>query len=497
MKDRVKDNGEVFTPVYLVKNMLDFVGYTGNIAKKHIIDNSCGDGAFLTEVVERYCQNVTDKRALKDDLEQFIHGIDIDYKNVKICVKKMDKVAEKYGLRSVKWDIINANALEVSEYDKKMDYVVGNPPYVRIHNLKENHKIVRQLSLSNSGMTDLYIAFYEIGFNMLKKDGKMCIITPSSFLTSKSGCKLRNYIARNRNLQKVIDLGHFNPFENMATYTFISMFDKSMKTDYVDYYIYDGDQKLPIFVDKLAYTDFYADDRMFFGTSSDLQLLNHMNEHAKSADKDVVEVKNGFATLADTIFIGDIGIKDEIVIDTIKASTGKWTKSIFPYNKQAKPLSEQEIAEKHKAVYDYLVIEKDKLTKRSILNKNEWYLFGRTQAIGDVNKPKLAINTIIKDVGSIKINEVPAGMGVYSGLYILYNGDYDTIRRILLSEDFVRYVKSLRKYKSGGYFTFSSKDLKNYLIYGILKGGAFTGNKEHYDKQGVLEANQQLFSGVS
>ena len=37
--------------------MLDYCGYIGNdIIKKHVIDNSCGDGAFLRAVVSRFCK---------------------------------------------------------------------------------------------------------------------------------------------------------------------------------------------------------------------------------------------------------------------------------------------------------------------------------------------------------------------------------------------------------------------------------------------------------
>ena len=52
----VKHSGQVFTPGFLVRNMLDYAGYVcGNILEKHIIDNSCGAGAFLCEAVARYC----------------------------------------------------------------------------------------------------------------------------------------------------------------------------------------------------------------------------------------------------------------------------------------------------------------------------------------------------------------------------------------------------------------------------------------------------------
>ena len=34
-----------------------------------------------------------------------------------------------------------------------------------------------------------------------------------------------------------------------------------------------------------------------------------------------------------------------------------------------------------------------------------------------------------------------------------------------VKDSVIKYLKSLRKYKSGGYYTFSSKDLEKYLMY--------------------------------
>ena len=55
---------------------------TNNIRKKHIIDNSCGDGAFLKVIVERYidaCKidNLSVEETAKE-IETYIHGIEID-----------------------------------------------------------------------------------------------------------------------------------------------------------------------------------------------------------------------------------------------------------------------------------------------------------------------------------------------------------------------------------------------------------------------------------
>lgn len=70
-------------------------------------------------------------------------------------------------------------------------------------------------------------------------------------------------------------------------------------------------------------------------------------------------------------------------------------------------------------MYSYLQLHKDKLLKRSNENKNQWYAFGRSQAINDTFSDKLAINSLIKTTKDIKLTNASSGTGVYSGLYLM------------------------------------------------------------------------------
>lgn len=495
MIDKVKRRGEIFTPEYLVRNMLDFVEYSNDsILNKHVIDNSCGEGAFLTEIVLRYCKKFLQKNSdinkLKNELEVFIHGIEIDENFAKKCRENLDEIARKFGIESVNWNIVNEDTLGVNQFDKKMDFVIGNPPYVRIHNLKKIHNKVKSFSFSGDGMTDLYIAFYEIGFKMLNNAGKLCYITPSSWLTSKSGAKLREFAFREKNLTKVIDLGHFQAFENATTYTFITCFDKNSRNNFVDYFVYDNEKKIPEFREKLDFGDILIDNKFYFAKNEDLEFLKDINSQTKNILLNRIEVKNGFATLADSIFIGDFDFRETIVIPIIKASTGKWTKVIFPYNKLGKPISKDIFREKFPESYNYLKENREILENRAIADKNSWFLFGRSQAIGDVFREKLAVNTTIKDLNSIKINEVPSGSGLYSGIYI--TGDFNKmkIEKYIKSEEFLRYVKNLKKYKSGGYYTFSTGDLRKFLLYKLK----FLQNDNEIE--GGIHEQQEIFGSI-
>ena len=185
-------------------------------------------------------------------------------------------------------------------------------------------------------------------------------------------------------------------------------------------------------------------------------------------------VKNGFATLADSFFIGNIDF-DEFTIPVIKASTGKQYKCIFPY--QDGKLVPYENLTANSSIKRYFDANKEFLLKRSLEKNSDWYGFGRTQGINDVYKCKYAINALIKTKHDLKLIRCEKGVGVYSGLYILTEVTETELREMLYSDDFISYIALLGKYKSGGYYTFSSKDLKNYLEYKYSQRNGFTNEQ--------------------
>lgn len=49
--------------------------------------------------------------------------------------------------------------------------MLGNPPYVRVHNLGESFDEIKTYACAQNGMTDLFIVFYELGIRMLNATG--------------------------------------------------------------------------------------------------------------------------------------------------------------------------------------------------------------------------------------------------------------------------------------------------------------------------------------
>ena len=469
-----KSNGRIYTPDYIVDNILDLSGYTQhNIIQKHVIDNSCGDGAFLLKIVERYCKQAIIEKynliQLKSDLETYIHGIEIDSIECQKCIENVSALIKQFGIEDVNWDIKCENTLVVNRFDGKMDFVLGNPPYVRVHNLEDSFDLTKTFSFAQDGMTDLYIVFYEIGLKMLNKTGVLGYITPSSYFNSLAGSHMRKLFVDENLIDTIVDLKHFQAF-NATTYTEITILKKRRSNKTIEYYQFDENNHIPYYVETLSSDDFYISGNFYFATKRDLSLLKNIFFNLGHCD---AEVKNGYATLCDNVFIGDFDFDSDYIIPVVKASRGEFKRIIYPYDKSGKLISENELKSCH-ALYNYLLENKTVLLNRSSEKKNDtfWYAFGRSQAINDTYKDKIAINALLRTSADLKIVNAPAGTGVYSGLYITSDTiDITVIKKCLLSDEFSIYISLLGKYKSGGYYTFSSKDIKAYLDYKLAYDG--------------------------
>ena len=463
-----KENGRFYTPPYIVNNILDLSGYCGTaVLKKHVIDNSCGDGAFLCEIVSRYCRVALDNGLQPDelvaDLSTYIHGIELESIEQQKCICNVNRIAEQYGIIGVNWDIICGNSLSITDYDGKMDFVLGNPPYVRVHNLGDSFEEIKTFTFAQNGMTDLFIVFFELGIRMLNNTGVLGYITPSSYFNSLAGAYMRKYFADENLLKAVVDLKHFQAFAS-TTYTAITILAKDKNDNSIEYYHYDEKSFKPYYVETVRPQDYQIAGNYYFAKISELKLLQKIFFNYGKCD---ISVKNGYATLCDDVFIHDFQFDSKFIIPVIKSSKGTKQKIFFPYDEKGGLIPES-VLQEETALFRYLLENKSKLTKRS--NEKDankyWYAFGRSQAIMDTYKNKLSINALLRTKDDFKFVPAPAGTGVYGGLYIVSDTiPVEEIINVLKTNEFMAYIASLGKYKSGGYYTFSSKDVKAFLDY--------------------------------
>lgn len=474
-------NEQVFTPEHVVDTMFEELEYKGDkIRNKHIIDNSCGNGAILKKVVKKYINvcimcGLSKGETIKE-LETYVHGIEIDKSLVKETIENLDKIAEKYSLGTVNWDIMCADAMFVREYDNKMDYVIGNPPYCNIHDItKEKREFVKQYKFANGGMTDMYLVFFEIGINMLNENGKLAYITPNSWLTSTAGTNFRNYLKDSKTLLEIYQYGHYKVFDKINTYTCITLLCKKAKTNNDFICVRNTSENGFHFIHSLENLDeCMINGKIYLTDRNTLKVLSDVDKVDKK-DKDRIRVKNGFATLNDKFFIIDDydSKEDKNIITVYKASNGEIHYFFYPYDENGKPMS---LLNMNNKLVEFM---RNKAIEMGVDTENPaWYLYGRTQALNDVKYNKISVNNLIRNSNDIKLyflmTDNKEQFGVYSGYYIpIYNKHIGhkimEVLRYDMSEDFIEYIKAVGKYKNGGYYTFSSKELESWLNYCATK----------------------------
>lgn len=473
--NKKKELGQIFTPKWVVELILDEVGYVGCIFNKKILEPSCGDGVFLCAIVKRYIENALknniDMILIKKGLENNILGIEIDKYFFEECIKNLNKVAENYNIRDINWKILNKDALK-HNFKEKFDFIVGNPPYVRVHNLDTltRNFLKNNYSFCCEGSTDLYYAFYEKAIIDIKNNGKIAFITPNSFMKNASGKTMRNYILGNNLLNKLINFQEFQVFNTATVYSAIMILSKNNDSfEYCNFI----NNKIEL-IKKINYNDVGTTEWNF----SNNQKINFL----KKADNNI-KVQNGFATLCDKLYITDKieeidnkyilfngeKIEKSITKPIVKANRYNGeeikTRIIFPYenlnSKNYEVIASKQMIKKFPFCYEYFLKNKELFLNRD-LDKNwkEWYQFGRSQSIQNIHQKKIVINNIIKD--SVRFFELNSEIMVYSGLYIISN-NIDYIRERLSSQDFIDYVKIVGKDMRGGYKSFTSKNLSNFL----------------------------------
>jgi len=111
------------------------------------------------------------------------------------------------------------------------DFIVGNPPYVRIQNLKKESptyvEFLNRCYESSHKNYDLAIPFIERGYSLLRENGELGFIVTKKWMKADYGEKLREILSKEKAVRLVIDFGDGQVFRGATTYTMILVLRKA------------------------------------------------------------------------------------------------------------------------------------------------------------------------------------------------------------------------------------------------------------------------------
>ena len=96
----------------------------------------------------------------------------------------------------------------------RADFVVGNPPYVRLEDIgAEAQALYRSLYPTMRGRADLYVAFFEAALGQLKPGGVCAFICADRWMFNQYGAELRGYVTSGYDVRTVVEMHDADAFD--------------------------------------------------------------------------------------------------------------------------------------------------------------------------------------------------------------------------------------------------------------------------------------------
>ncbi|GHT17218.1 DNA methyltransferase [Bacteroidia bacterium] len=479
--------GQVYTPNFVVCKILDDVGYnTPALLGKKIIDPACGDGRFLLEIAKRIIA-FSPKEQLKKNLE-CIYGWDMDDIAVKKCIENLNELASDIN---VNWNITVTNSIKkhiktdlflIGDTAQKFDYIVGNPPYIRIQHLDSEQReyIQQNYDFCKSGSTDIYIAFYELCLHLLSQNGVCGLITPNTFLFTETAKQLRQYFAINKNLLQITNYGEIQLFDDATTYSAITIFNQKQNNKF-------------LYQKALTDTTFESKNIDFAELKEPFWQLSTEKQQQIRGKKlrDICNIHVGITTLCDNAYIfsvepidehyvyantklrGAVKIEKRILKPIVKGSKLKHSKQniceyvLFPYKQidgKHVIIQENELKINYPFAYNYLLSVKSELDKRDNGRPNSvaWYAFGRSQGLDTSFGEKIIFSPMNAKPNFVHYNHPECTF--YSGYCIKYQGNIAPLIYQLNSPRMESFVAMSSRDFRGGWKAYNKKVIENFEV---------------------------------
>jgi hypothetical protein len=220
--------GEVFTRRWVVEVLLDLTRYTTDrdLSQMHLLEPSCGSGAFLGPTVERLIASAQGHGRDLASLGDAIRSYDLQVEHVQICralcrellvaAGESESAASAMAERWVRHaDFLLTGLLTETEIeDRPADVVIGNPPYIRYDDLTDDlAALYRNMWPTMRGRGDIYIGFIERSLRMLNPGGKVGFICADRWMRNQYGASLRELVANRYAVDHVWTMHDVDAFE--------------------------------------------------------------------------------------------------------------------------------------------------------------------------------------------------------------------------------------------------------------------------------------------
>ncbi|RFS87212.1 SAM-dependent methyltransferase [Actinomadura spongiicola] len=219
-------HGEIFTRRWVVELILDVVGYTADrdLAGLRLVEPACGQGAFLGPIVERLSRSCRAHGRSLADAAESIGALDLLGGNVELARALVRDRLLADGWEDAEVDTVVQDWVRQGDYlltadgTAGADFVVGNPPYIRLEDVPDGRMAAyRSACPTMGGRADIYVGFYEIGLRSLKPGGKLGFICADRWMRNQYGRRLRQMVTQRYSMDLVLVMHDVDAFHDQVS----------------------------------------------------------------------------------------------------------------------------------------------------------------------------------------------------------------------------------------------------------------------------------------
>lgn len=444
-------------------------------------------------------------------------------------------------------ELINIRPFSFNDINggNKFDLIIGNPPYVKTEDMiklqdKKEVQAYKSKYYVAYKQFDKYFLFIQRAVDLVKDDGTVCYIVPNKFINNVAGEKIRELISENKYLKMFIDFNYQQVFKDKTIYSSIILLNKSKEENFEYSYINSYEEWI-INNKSNIYTEISCNeiDKNPWILSMDLEKMKELKKLFNNSIRlsEIARPFNGVQTSLNRIYvikgkeilgenenyiiINKNGKKYNIEKEVLKMYfqpinkveknvnsfdplvTDKYI--IFPYDKNGELIDIN--LSQYSGIKEYLLDNYDLIVPKQIsgkstgrdvpnANENNWYQFGRVQAINEFNnEEKLIVGVMSKEPMFMYDNEnlviQSGGTAGYCGIKMKENNKYDLFfLQAYLSHPIISDVmEKMGSDFEGGFYSRGTQVLEKLPIINV----DFENEKEKalYDK--IVEKTKKIY----
>jgi hypothetical protein len=231
--------GAVFTRRWVVDLLLDLAGYRpdANLADAVAIEPAAGDGAFLGPMIDRLIESCKKFGRPVSDCAESIVAWELHEESSEKARALVFNRLRDHGVSPDLAHHLASTWVQTGDYlldaaDTEADFVIGNPPYVRLEEIpEETASLYRAGYPAMRGRADLYIAFFEAALHQLKANATCAFICADRWMRNQYGADLRALVTSSYAVEIVLQMHAANAFEgDVDAYPAITVIRRKQQT---------------------------------------------------------------------------------------------------------------------------------------------------------------------------------------------------------------------------------------------------------------------------